>query len=144
MPVAIAAALLVALLIALVTVMVLQEGRSRRTVTEPAYVITDAIEFAIHSVGDDVLQRVGSGGVRRIIEWSAHYLQGLADRAARRKGVTVVAGGEGNAIEYISSQLERRGFVYVAEDIEAVLVTEAHYLQSIGALGSRVDEEELA
>lgn len=144
MPAATAVALLAAFLIALVAVMLYQEARTRRVVAEPTYVISDAVEFAVDSVEEHVLRRVGKAGVRRIIEWSAHYLQGLADRSGRRRGITVVAGGEGNAIEYITAQLHMKGFDYTAEDVEAVLVTEAHYLQSIGALGAMVDEEELA
>lgn len=136
--------LLVGLGITLVAVMVLQEARTRRRPAERAYVIDDAIDHALESVDPDVRDRVGKVGVRRIIEWSVHYLQGLAEPGARRRGVTVVAGGEGGAIDYIVGELAKRGHAYAHEDVAAVLATEADYLHSIGALGAVVDEAELA
>jgi len=141
---AVVIALLVAFFIALAAVMLLQEARTRREPAAPTYVINDAVDHAIDTLDESVLERVRRAGVRRIIEWSVHYLQGLADRGARRKGVTVVAGGEGNAIEYICAELARRGHEYSPQDVEAVLATEADYLRSIGALGDPVDEAELA
>lgn len=135
--------LLVGLGIGLVAVMVLQEARTRRRPAEPTYVIDDAIAHALDTIDPDVRDRLGKAGVRRIIEWSAHYLQGLAEKGARRRGVTVVAGGEGNAIDYIVAQLATRGHEYTHEDVGAVLATEAEYLHSIGALGAMVDEAEL-
>ena len=137
-------ALLVTFGVAWVIVKFLQEVRTRRQAAEPTYVIEDAIDFATEQVDPMVLVRIRAAGVQRIIEWSAYYLQGLADRAARRRGVTVVAGGEGNAIEYIATQLAKRGHQYSQEDVAAVLVTEGRYLASIGALGPVVDEAELA
>ena len=136
--------LLVALGVGLVAVMLLQEARTRTERSAPTYIIEDAIEFATDHVDPGVLERIRPAGVQRIIEWSAHYLQGLAEKASKRDEVTVVAGGEGNAIEYITSQLGRRGHEYSSTDVEAVLATEGHYLFSIGALGSVADESELA
>ena len=135
---------LVVLGVVLVAVMLLQEARTRTQVVAPTYIIEDAIDYATTHVDPDVLERIRRSGVQRIIEWSTHYLQGLAERLTRRDDVTVVAGGEGNAIEYITTQLAKRGHEYAATDVEAVLATEGHYLYSIGALGAVADESELA
>ena len=137
-------AFLFAALLLLAGAMLRQEFKVRRVPAEPVYVINDAVENAVASLPEEVLDRLGKSGVRRVIEWSAHYLQGLADRVASRRGVTVVAGGEGNAIEYIRTQLKQKGFEYSAADIAEVLATEAHYLQAVGALGEPADEAELA
>ncbi len=51
---------------------------------------------------DEVRVRLGKAGVRRILEWEVHYLQGLAE-SKRAKDVTVVAGGHGPAVEYIEA-----------------------------------------
>ena len=135
---------LVAFGVVLVAVMLTQEARTRTQIVAPTYIVEDAIDYATEHVDPEVLERIRRSGVQRIIEWSTHYLQGLAERVTKRDDVTVVAGGEGNAIEYIRAQLARRGHEYAAADVEAVLTTEGHYLHSIGALGAVADESELA
>lgn len=121
-----------------------QEAGRRSVPVEPAYVIGDAVEFAVARLPVDVLDRIGRTGVKRIIEWSTFYLQGLADKAAARRGITVVAGGEHHAVEYIAAELSRRSTPYDKDDIRAVLATEAEYLVSIGVVGEPVGEDELA
>ena len=137
-------ALLGGLFLLIVAVIVWQEAGRRRVAAEPAYVISDAIEFAETRVEPDVRQRLGAAGVKRIIEWSTFYLQGLADKAAARRGITVVAGGEQRAVEYIHDQLQRRDIDYSKGDITAVLRQEAAYLVSLGIVGDPVNEDELA
>ena len=144
MPSGIAMALVVLLLVLVLAAAALMEARSRRAAAEhPVYVINDAVSFTLDALDPEVLKRVGPAGVRRIIEWSTHYLQGLAVPARRRRGLLVVAGGEGNAIDYIHRELSRRGRDYSPADIAAVLAGEAGYLAYIGALGGKVDEQEL-
>lgn len=134
---------LATLLLAVALVVFRGVGRRRRA-EPPVYVINDAVDFAVENLDPESLGRVGKAGVRRIIEWSTHYLQGLAVPARRRKGIRVVAGGEGGAIEYIQYQLARSGHEYRPADIAGVLATEAEYLAGIGALGERVNEQEPA
>ena len=144
MPSGIAMALVVLLLVLVLAAAALMEARSRRAAAEhPVYVINDAVSFTLDALDPEVLKRVGPSGVRRIIEWSTHYLQGLAVPARRRRGLLVVAGGEGNAIDYIHRELSSRGRDYSPADIAAVLACEAGYLADIGALGGKVDEQEL-
>lgn len=109
----------------------------------PVYVIEDAIAHVADRLDPDIMDRIRPEGVRRIIEWSTHYLQGLAVPARRRQGLQVVAGGQEGAIEYIRGELARRGHDYASSDIAAVLAGEAAYLAGIGALGDRVKEQEL-
>ena len=134
--------LFLAVLVLVVSLVLFRASGRRQRPEQPAYVINDAVEFAVGSIDPDLLDRIGKAGVRRVIEWSTHYLQGLAVPARRRKGIRVVAGGEGSAIEYIQSQLATRGHEYLHADIAAVLVAEAGYLAGIGALGERANEEE--
>lgn len=110
----------------------------------PVYVIEDAIDHATANLDREILDRIGRDGVRRMIEWSTHYLQGLAAPGRRRSGLRVVAGGDGAAIEYIGAELARRGYDYSHSDIGAVLAEEAGYLAGIGVLGARVEEGERA
>lgn len=137
-------ALLFVLILAALAAAALMEARSRRAAAaHPVYVINDAVSFALNALDPAAAERVGPAGVRRIIEWSAHYLQGLAVPARQRRGLVVVAGGEGNAVEYIRRELSRSGREYSPADIAAVLAGEAGYLADIGALGERADEQEL-
>ena len=141
-PVIALGAALILLALAAVGVAVRMGRRSNRADRQPVYVINDAIDYAVGRLAPEVLDRVRRAGVQRIIEWSVHYLQGLAVPARRRKGLRVVAGGEGNAIEYIRGELVERGYDYSRSDIAAVLAGEAAYLAGIGALGERVEEGE--
>ncbi len=140
--IALGVALLLLLALAAISVAVLIRRRSNRAGGQPVYVINDAIDFAVEHVDPDVLDRIRPAGVQRIIEWSVHYLQGLAVPARRRRGLRVVAGGEGSAIEYIHGMLVGTGYDYSPSDIAAVLAGEAAYLAGIGALGERVEEGE--
>lgn len=135
--------LLLVLVLAALAAAALMEARSRRASAHPVYVINDAVSFTLEDLDPEVRKRIGQAGVRRIIEWSTHYLQGLAVPARRRRGLLVVAGGEGNAIDYIHRELSRRGRDYSPADIAAVLAGEAGYLADIGALGEQADEQEL-
>ena len=135
-------ALLAAVLVLAVAAVALMEARNRRADSEAQYVIREAIAFACQKADPSVRERLGKAGVGRILEWSAHYLQGLAVPAARRRGLRVIAGGEGGAIEYIRESLLKKGFDYSPEDIAAVLAAEAEYLFSIGAVGEPVAETE--
>ena len=145
MPPGVAAALgaLLFVLILAASTAAVMEARGRRSEPIPIYAVNDAVSFAMKALDPEVIERLGPAGVRRIIEWSAHYLQGLAVPARRRKGLCVVAGGEENAIAYIHGELSRRGRDYSPADIAAVLAGEAGYLADIGALGEQVDEKEL-
>lgn len=134
--------LFLAVLLVGVAFLVLREVRRRPRPEPPVYVINDAVEFALGDLDPEVIDRIGGAGIRRIIEWSTHYLQGLAVPSRDRKGLRVVAGGEDGAIEYIHYQLARRGHDYPTADIAQVLAAEAGYLAVIGALGERVNEQE--
>ena len=141
-PVIALGAALFLLVVVSIGVVVLIQRRTDRSRRPPVYIINDAIDHAVDQLDQEVLDRIGRAGVQRIIEWSVHYLQGLAVPARRRRGLRVVAGGEGNAIEYILGELIERGYDYSRSDIAAVLTGEAAYLAGIGALGERVEEGE--
>lgn len=143
MPFSPAIALGVALVLLALVALAVAVRRPRRTSPadrQPVYVIDDAIDHAVAHLDPEVLERIRRAGTQRIIEWSVHYLQGLAVPARRRRGLRVVAGGEGNAIEYIRGKLVKSGYDYSRSDIAAVLAGEAAYLAGIGALGERVEE----
>ena len=140
--IALGVALILLLALAAMSVAVLVRRRSTRAERQPVYVINDAIDFAVEHLDPEVLARIRPAGAQRIIEWSVHYLQGLAVPARRRRGLRVVAGGEGGAIEYIHGKLAASGYDYSRSDIAAVLAREAAYLAGIGALGEPVEEGE--
>lgn len=141
-PVIALGAALILLALAAVGLAVRMERRSDRRDRQPVYAINDAIDCAVEHLDPEMLDRIRREGAQRIIEWSVHYLQGLAVPARRRMGLRVVAGGEGSAIEYIRGELVERGYDYSRSDIAAVLAGEAAYLAGIGAVGERVEEGE--
>ena len=132
-------ALLLAVFLVVIAAMVWQEAKRRSTGGGLIYAVDDALEHVLADLDDEVLQRLGRAGVRRVLEWEVHYLQGLAE-GKRAKDATVVAGGHGPAVDYIAEQIElRHGMVYERADIRAVLAGEARYLAAIGAVGEPVE-----
>lgn len=133
---------LFALFLVIVGVLVWQEAKRRPDTSGPAYVVDDAIRFISARLDKDVLDRMGVSGVRRVIEWELHYLQGLAQKH-RRTPVETVAGGSDASIDYVVSQIaEVNGVSYDRGDVAEVLRLEADYLFSIGAVGGRVDTQD--
>jgi hypothetical protein len=103
--------------------------------------VEDAVAFIAQHLDGDVRRRVGTDGIRRIVEWEVYYLQGLAQKD-RRNPVETVAGPYGPAIDYITSQIDHRhGHAYSEDDVRAVLEQEVAYLFSIGAVGDPVGDD---
>ena len=134
---------LLILILGAVLATILMERRKNRHHRQPVYVIDDAVEYALENIDPKTLDQVRKDGVRRIIEWSTHYLQGLAVPSRRRTGLQVIAGGDENAIAYIRQELLKKGHDYSTDALAEVLALEAGYLGSIGALGRKVEEGDL-
>lgn len=135
-------AVLFALFLVIVGALVWQEARRRPDRSGPEYVVDDAIRFIAARLESEMLERIGVAGVRRVIEWELHYLQGLAQKR-RRTPVETVAGGSDASIDYVVSQIaEVNGVTYDRGDVAEVLRLEVDYLISIGAVGSRVDPDD--
>ena len=131
--------LLAALFLALVAILLWQEARRRGTGQGVTYVVSDAVGHIRDNLAPEVYERLGDAGIQRVIEWEIFYLQGLAQKD-RRQPVETVAGGSDSAVSYILQQIsERHPAGISSDDIRAVLELEADYLQSIGAVGERVD-----
>lgn len=126
---------LVALLLAMVAMLVWQEGRKRSFDTAPEYVVDQLLAFIRTRISDDVRDRIGTEGVERIINWELRYLQ-------RDGGEGAVAGGTDESIAYIIDRIDQfHGVAYPPEDVRAVLALEAEYLVTVGAVGAAVEEE---
>lgn len=137
------AAILFAVFCLIVGLMVWQEARRRPGGEKTAYVIDDAVRFIVGRLDPEAKRRLGAAGVKRVIEWEVHYLQGLAQKS-RRNPVETVAGGTDASIDYIQTQIaQMNGAIYDREDVAEVLRLEAEYLLSIGAVGEPVDPNEL-
>ncbi|MGH8927217.1 MAG: hypothetical protein ACRDWH_02610 [Acidimicrobiia bacterium] len=125
---------LIAVLLFVIALVVWQHGR-RAGPREVTFGIENAVSFIETRLDEGVSQRLGPGGVRRVVEWEVFYLQGLA-QDDRREPVETVAGDYGPAVAYIQDQISRtRNRTYSAEDIGAVLALGVAYLESIGAIG---------
>ena len=133
-------ALLLAVFLVVIAAMVWQEAKRRSGRGGLVYSVDDAVDFAWAGLNEDVRDRLGKAGVRRVLEWEVYYLQGLAERK-RAKEVTVVAGGHEPAVHFIAEQIGRRhGIHYDLADIREVLAREAGYLATIGAVGEPVED----
>ncbi|MDE0122780.1 MAG: hypothetical protein OXN80_09395 [bacterium] len=130
--------LLAALFLALVAILLWQEARRRGAGEGVTYVVSDAVGHIRENLASEVYERLGDAGIQRVIEWELFYLQGLAQKD-RRQPVETVAGGSDSAVSFICQQISQRHPAGItSDDIRAVLALEAHYLQSIGAVGERV------
>jgi hypothetical protein len=111
--------------------------------SEITYGVEDAVSYVYTRLDPSVAERLGMGGLRRIIEWEVFYLQGLAQKN-RRESVETVAGDYPPAVEFIGSEIARKhGLTYSMTDISLVLERETEYLASIGAVGEEAGGLEL-
>jgi hypothetical protein len=125
---------LVAVLLVIVALVVWQHAH-REGPREVTFGIENAISFITARLDGEVQKRLGTDGVRRVVEWEVFYLQGLAQED-RRQPVETVAGDYGPAVEFIKGEIARvHDRKYSASDIGAVLALGVTYLQSIGAVG---------
>ena len=125
---------LVAVLLVMVALVIWQHAQ-REGPKEVTFGIENAVSFITARLDPDVHKRLGTDGVRRVVEWEVFYLQGLAQED-RRHPVETVAGAYGPAVEFIKGEIARvHDRTYSAEDIGSVLALGVTYLQSIGAIG---------
>ena len=125
---------LVAVLLVILALVVWQHAQ-RAGPREVTFGIENAVSFITARLDADVQKRLGTDGVRRVVEWEVFYLQGLAQED-RRHPVETVAGNYGPAVEFIRGEIARvHDRTYSAADIGAVLALGVTYLQSIGAIG---------
>ena len=128
------AVVLIAVLL-LITALVVWQHAQRGGPREVTFGIENAVSFITARLDDDQRARLGTDGVRRIVEWEVFYLQGLA-QDDRRQPVETVAGDYGPAVDFILGEIARvHGRTYSSSDVGAVLAIGAAYLQSIGAIG---------
>lgn len=125
---------LVAVLLVIVALVIWQHAQ-RQGPREITFGIENAVSFIAARLDREVRNRLGTDGIRRVVEWEVFYLQGLAQEN-RRHPVETVAGDYGPAVEFIQAEIARvHDRTYTASDIGAVLVLGVTYLQSIGAVG---------
>jgi hypothetical protein len=125
---------LVAVLLLIVALVIWQHAQ-REGPKEVTFGIENAVSFITARLDGEVQKRLGTDGVRRVVEWEVFYLQGLAQED-RRQPVETVAGDYGPAVEFIRGEIARvHDRTYSAEDVGAVLALGVTYLQSIGAIG---------
>lgn len=126
---------LVALLLAMVALLVWQEGRKRSFDRGPEYVVDHLLGFVWSGLPDDVRDRLGFDGVERILNWELRYLQRDGGRGA-------VAGGTSESIAYVVERMHDVDRIKVEPaDVGIVLSLEAEYLLTIGAVGEAVENE---
>jgi hypothetical protein len=130
-------AVLVAIFLLVVAALLWQEAKRRSFDEGYIYVVDEAVDFIHGRLGESKLRR---SDVKRIIEYEVFYLQGLAQER-RSQPVDVVAGGPEQAVDFIAARIaEAHNVSYPLDEIRAVLRFEAEYLDSIGAVGKRVDD----
>lgn len=134
-------AALVVVLLLILAALAWQQAQQRSVPAPLIYGVEDAVSMVVARLDAPARERLGTSGVRRILEWEVFYLQGLA-QDDRRRPVETVAGGSPEAVAYIVDRIAaRHGATYSPADVAAVLRLEAEYLVSIGAVGDPVDGE---
>ena len=125
---------LFAVLLVIVALVIWQHAQ-RVGPREVTFGIENAVSFISASLDGEVRKRLGTDGVRRVVEWEVFYLQGLAQED-RMHPVETVAGDYEPAVEFIQGEIARvHERTYSGSDIGAVLALGVTYLQSIGAIG---------
>jgi hypothetical protein len=126
---------LVAVLVVTLALLLWQEARKRSFDTAPEYVIEVLLAYVAGRIDPAVLERIGSDGIERIVNWELRFLQ-------RDGGDGAIAGGTDRSVGYIIDRIaEFHAVSYPPTDVRAVLALEAEYLMSVGALGEPVVTE---
>jgi len=129
-------ALLIAVLLAIVSLMVLQAAR-RNPVDEPAfYVVGDAARFVHDRLSDRSRATLVLDEVWTILEWQLTVHQVEAPRDGGERPIV----GSGDSLEYLMKRAEEAGHPYDVLDLAEVIAADTEYLLSIGAIGEPVEE----
>jgi hypothetical protein len=131
-----AGAILFAVLLVVVAALIWQEAR-RSSAMEAVYWMPEAVRYVSDRLSPAARERLGSHGVRLVLEWGVHYHQVVAPRDEGRRPIL----GSGDALDYILARGEENGLAYDPFDIAEVLAAETEYLVEIGAVGGPVEGE---
>jgi hypothetical protein len=123
-------------------------GRESRTHEKAATPIVFDIDGAVAWIADQLpteLQSILSyEEVRSIVEWNIEFMKSRGVIANGHKPVStgpVVVGGAESA-EYILKKATESGSTFTAEQVHAVLDAQVAYLEHIGAVGFRSQDDE--
>jgi len=103
------------------------------------YSVEDSIAYVVDRLNQETAENIKPRDVRRILEWEVRYLQ---DPGVRDPDEAVVAGGLPSA-EFAQRSLAILGYPYDGPEIIEVLDLRAGYLESIGAIGEALSEDEV-
>lgn len=130
-----AGAILFAVLLVITAALVWQGARRSPTTDAAVYWMPEAVEFVSGRLSPGARERLGSHGVRLILEWGVHYHQVVAPRDEGRRPIV----GSGDALDYILARGRENGSAYDPFDVAEVLTAETEYLVDIGAVGGPVE-----
>lgn len=125
----------VALLVALAVAVAWQE-RQHPSETAIVYGVEESIAFVTEHLSYEAAQVLKASDVRRMLEWSVHYLQEPGVRV--RSDLPAVAGGV-EAARFVQDRSVEAGVAYDGDLILEVLRLQNEYLASLGAIGDTVD-----
>lgn len=134
-------ALLAAAFLAMVAVMVVQEVRRRPTHEPAVYALDQAVAWIRPRLDPAVRAAMPAGDVLRVLEWQVHLLQQEA-RRGRPGDIEVIVGRTPESVDAVLAACAEQGAEYDPDHVAAILELQGGYLETIGALGSPVDERE--
>lgn len=126
-----------ALLVLLAAAVAWQERR-RPGERAIVYGVEESIAYIRRGLGERAAAALRAHDVRRILEWSVRYLQDPEVR--RASGRPPVAAGV-DAARYVQDHALASGHAYDGDLILEVLRLQASFLETLGALGSPVEDE---
>lgn len=125
----------VALLTGLAVAVAWQE-RKPPPASSIVYGVEESIEFVMDHLNAETRSVLKTSDVRRMLEWSVHYLQ---DPSLRPSGNQPAVAGGLDAALYIQDRGVEAGVAYDGDLIVEVLGLQNEYLAALGAVGDVVD-----
>lgn len=104
-----------------------------------AYGVEESIKYITPRLSAETGTVIGQKSVRRILEWEMKFVQSQLDSDPAQ---IVVLGGD-TARSYVLEQTAKEGFEYEPAIVDEVLLLQAEYMVSIGAIAEPVSAVEL-
>lgn len=137
-------ALVLALVLVIAAVVIGREARRLDAIApNPVFELEAAVEWVAENLPFEVTAELSHADVRRIIDWNLEYFRtkGVSGNgsSAHVEGPIFVGGAE--TVEYVLARAEASGEQYTSAQVHAVLDAQMQYLDEIGAIGPKADEE---
>ncbi len=115
-----------------------EAGRLAQEPPAPTFDMTEAYDWVVEHLPDDIAATLTPKDVRRILRLQMDFFKrkGVAvnGSTAHPPGPVIVGGAE--TVDYVIEQAAGEGFAFAPEQVHAVIETQLEYMRAIGAISN--------